>query len=57
MQRLVGEGSGGFILRTNAEDASDDELADDIAYLRKAWAHDPRTRAGLAAPARCCTRT
>jgi ribonuclease G len=28
---------GGFILRTNAEDASDDELADDIAYLRKAW--------------------
>ncbi|MBC7942258.1 MAG: Rne/Rng family ribonuclease, partial [Chitinophagaceae bacterium] len=29
---------GGFILRTNAEEASDDELADDIAYLRKAWA-------------------
>ena len=28
---------GGFILRTNAEDASDAELADDIAYLRKAW--------------------
>ncbi len=29
---------GGYILRTNAEDASDDELADDIRYLRKAWA-------------------
>ena len=29
--------TGGFILRTNAEDASDAELAEDIAYLRKAW--------------------
>jgi ribonuclease G len=38
MQVLVGDGGGGFILRTNAEDASDAELADDIAYLRKAWA-------------------
>jgi ribonuclease G len=28
---------GGFILRTNAEDASDEELGDDIAYLRKTW--------------------
>ena len=37
MQALAGEGSGGFILRTNAEEASDTELADDIAYLRKAW--------------------
>jgi ribonuclease G len=37
MQVLVGDGGGGFILRTNAEDASDSELADDIAYLRKAW--------------------
>ena len=39
-QRLVAltetEG-GGFILRTNAEDAGDDELAEDIAYLRKTW--------------------
>ena len=33
-----GSSPGGFILRTNAEDASDAELADDIAYLRKAWA-------------------
>ena len=38
MQALVGAAGGGFILRTNAEDASDHELADDIAYLRKAWA-------------------
>jgi len=37
MQALVGDGGGGFILRTNAEDASDAELSDDIAYLRKAW--------------------
>lgn len=29
--------SGGFILRTNGEDASDAELSEDIAYLRKAW--------------------
>jgi ribonuclease G len=42
MTRLVqlpeGAGStGGFILRTNAEEATDEELADDIAYLRKTW--------------------
>ncbi|WP_298831576.1 ribonuclease G [uncultured Piscinibacter sp.] len=33
-----GTPTGGFILRTNAEDATDAELADDIAYLRKTWA-------------------
>jgi ribonuclease G len=38
MQALAGKEGGGFILRTNGEDASDDELGDDIAYLRKAWA-------------------
>ena len=32
-----GGAAGGFILRTNAEDATDEELADDIAYLRKTW--------------------
>ena len=41
MQALVGTrdtgGGGGFILRTNAEEATDDELAADIAYLRKTW--------------------
>jgi len=38
MQRLAGADGGGFILRTNAEEASDTELGDDIAYLRKTWA-------------------
>jgi ribonuclease G len=42
MQALVGNpeegGGGGFILRTNAEEASDTELSDDINYLRKSWA-------------------
>jgi ribonuclease G len=41
MQALVGStgnGDGGFILRTNAEEASDAELSEDIAYLRRAWA-------------------
>jgi ribonuclease G len=38
MQTLAGDGGGGFILRTNAEEATDQELADDIAYLRKTWA-------------------
>jgi len=33
-----GSPGGGFILRTNAEEASDAELADDIAYLRRTWA-------------------
>jgi ribonuclease G len=33
----AGGSVGGFILRTNAEDATDQELADDIAYLRKTW--------------------
>ena len=41
MQGLVGTpeagGGGSFILRTNAEEASDEELAEDIAYLRKTW--------------------
>src|SRR3954463_9030812 len=34
---LVGPEGGGFILRTNGEDATDSELAEDIAYLRKTW--------------------
>ena len=32
-----GSVTGGFILRTNAEDATDEELSEDIAYLRKTW--------------------
>ena len=32
------DSGGGFILRTNAEEATDAELAEDIAYLRRTWA-------------------
>ena len=39
---------GGFILRTNGEDATDAELAADIAYLRKTWGAS-RNRAAPAA--------
>jgi ribonuclease G len=35
---LNGGATGGFIVRTNGEDSTDDELADDIRYLRKTWA-------------------
>src|SRR3954471_2076486 len=38
VQGLVGKEGGGFILRTNAEEATDAELSDDVAYLRKMWA-------------------
>ena len=38
LQALVGQPGGGFILRTNGEDASDAELAEDLGYLRKTWA-------------------
>jgi ribonuclease G len=46
LQALVGDQGGGFILRTNGEDASDADLAEDIAYLRKTWARikDASTR-------------
>jgi ribonuclease G len=51
LQSLVDQGvpagqAGGFILRTNGEDASDAELGEDIAYLRKTWARirDAATR-------------
>jgi ribonuclease G len=41
MQVLVAhdplDSGGGFILRTNAEEATDADLAEDIAYLRRAW--------------------
>ncbi|MHB1200962.1 MAG: ribonuclease G [Polaromonas sp.] len=38
VQALAGDTGGGFILRTNGEDALDTELEEDIAYLRKTWA-------------------
>ncbi len=37
LQILTGDLGGGFILRTNGEDATDGELGEDIAYLRKTW--------------------
>jgi len=47
LQRLAGEQGGGFILRTNGEEARDEELAEDIAYLRKAWAQITHASARL----------
>ena len=38
LQELIRSDGGGFILRTNGEEASDLELSEDIGYLRKAWA-------------------
>ncbi len=37
LQELTQPEGGGFILRTNGEDATDEALSDDIRYLRKAW--------------------
>jgi len=48
--RLVPEDEqGGFIVRTMAENACDEEFATDIAYLRKIWA-DIRDKARVSAP-------
>jgi ribonuclease G len=51
LARLVGEAGGGFILRTNGEEASDGELAEDIAYLRKTWARIREAATRLPPPA------
>ena len=37
LQTLAGAEGGGFIVRTNGEDASVAELSEDVRYLRKAW--------------------
>ncbi len=37
IKALAGDAGGGFIVRTHGEDASEQELSDDMAYLRKAW--------------------
>jgi len=54
-ERLVGllpkEGCGGFIVRTQASIASDEELSADIAYLRKLWQEIDAGRAKAQAPA------
>jgi len=50
LARLMGEDeSGGFIVRIMAEQASDAELAADIAYLRKLW-QEIKSRASGAKP-------
>ncbi len=50
LARLVPEEeTGGFIVRTMAENASDEGLANDIAFLRKLWS-DIRARSRTAAP-------
>ena len=48
LQALTSGEGGGFILRTNGEDASDAELSEDIGYLRKAWARIRDAAARLA---------
>ncbi len=47
---LAGAEGGGFILRTNAEDATDEELREDIAYLRKTWRRIKEASTRLPAP-------
>ncbi len=50
LTRLVpGDEPGGFIVRTMAENATEGELANDIAYLRKIW-RDIQVQAKTAAP-------
>ncbi len=52
LQRLVpAEENGGFIVRTMAENASDEELASDIAYLRKTWAEIQHNARSASPPA------
>ena len=49
IQSLAGEEKGGFIVRTVAEEAGDDELRADIAYLRRLWS-ELRQRTATASP-------
>ncbi|MCS6765923.1 MAG: ribonuclease G [Candidatus Protistobacter heckmanni] len=48
---LPAESGGGLIVRTIAEDASDSELANDVAYLRKTWSTIRQRASTLPAPA------
>ncbi|MDB5801193.1 MAG: ribonuclease [Rhodocyclales bacterium] len=51
LQRLIPEEEkGGFIVRTQAEQASDEELTADIAYLRKLWAEIQQRKVAAAPP-------
>ncbi len=49
-QLLPAEEAGGFIVRTMAENASDAELAADIAYLRRLWQEIRHRAQNAAAP-------
>jgi len=52
MQQIVPpEEKGGFIIRTMAESATDEELANDIAYLRRLWQNIRERSANVSAPA------
>jgi ribonuclease G len=52
LQQLVpADEAGGFIVRTMAEKASDLELANDIAYLRKMWAEAKNAAVAARPPA------
>jgi len=48
---LPADEAGGFIVRTMAENASDAELAADIAYLRRLWQEIRHRAQSMAAPA------
>ena len=47
---LPADESGGYIVRTMAENASDEELAADIAYLKKLWAEIKNRAIGARPP-------
>jgi ribonuclease G len=52
VQKLIGnEEKGGFIIRTMAEDATDDDLQTDIEYLRRTWSSITQQAKSLPAPA------
>ena len=52
VQKLMSpEEKGGFIIRTMAEEASETDLAMDVSYLRKTWAHIALQAKSLPPPA------
>jgi ribonuclease G len=52
LQQLLPQGeTGGFIIRTMAETASDREMRADIEYLRRTWAGIQETASSVGAPA------
>jgi len=46
LQALLGERGGGYIIRTNAESASDDDLRADLDYLHRLWSDIDSRSAG-----------